>query len=122
MTPSAELSLPCEAAAARTARRWLRQQVDGSDAGEVAELLLTEVVTNAVVHARTGSTVRLTQGGGVLCLEVADGSAVPPRHVHRGGMAEGGRGIDLLDSLSQRWGWRPEAAGKVIWFCVAPAA
>ncbi|MFC3688751.1 ATP-binding protein [Aquipuribacter hungaricus] len=127
MDAGAEIRLPCEASAPRAARRWLRQQLvvdPASSVGDLAELLLTEVVTNVVVHARTASTVRLVEEGDVLCVEVEDGSSSPPRRPRPSGDEdESGRGVELLDALAQRWGWRRRPAGKVVWFCVVePAA
>lgn len=142
--------LPCEATAARVARRWVRHELQGGGdppstvtdtVADTVELLLTEVVTNAVVHAATGSTVRLRLGPEGVYVEVADRSAAPLRPAAEPGepaepgapavpgedlesTAQGGRGLQLLESLAQQWGWRTVAGGKVVWFCVAhePAA
>ena len=87
-----ELRLPVEASAPRSARRWWRQH-DGQlagDAGDVVELLLTEVVTNVVVHARTPSTCRLAVQDDLVCVEVQDGSPSLPRRRRR---RRGGRRV-----------------------------
>ena len=126
MVAGAEIRLPCEATAPRSARRWLRQQLavdPDSSVGDLAELLLTEVVTNVVVHARTPATVRVVEEGDVVCVEVEDGSLTPPRRQEpSGGDDESGRGMEMLDALAQRWGWRRRPAGKVVWFCVCEPA
>lgn len=119
-----ELQLANEATAPRSARRWLRQHLgdDAGDTAEIAELLLTEVVTNVVVHARTPSTVRLELATGRLCLEVRDASPVlPERRKRAGADDESGRGIELLDTLAERWGVRRLPMGKIVWFCLTNA-
>ena len=119
-----ELQLPEGATAPRSARRWLRPHLVGLADGvsDDLELLLTEVVTNAVVHARTASTVRIARADDLLCVEVEDGSPYPPRRRRtRTADDEHGRGVELLDSLATRWGVRRVQHGKVVWFCVGRA-
>ncbi|MFC3689982.1 ATP-binding protein [Aquipuribacter hungaricus] len=122
-----ELQLPCEPTSPRAARRWLRALVEhhDADAGDTLELLLTEVVTNVVVHAGTPSTLRFFDVGPVLCVEVEDGSVQPPYRARPSRASdENGRGVELLNSLSVFWGCRRVPGGKVVWFCVptTPAA
>ncbi|MFG2513257.1 ATP-binding protein [Streptomyces sp. NPDC048584] len=122
------------------ARRWARSRLAGSGLeadGPLAEtliLLVSELVTNAVVHTGCAAVVRLSLPGvgpdaeasgpasgtgtgeeGVVRLEVADrsGRAPVPRCVD--GEATGGRGLALVDGLADRWGWSAEGAGKRIW-------
>jgi anti-sigma regulatory factor (Ser/Thr protein kinase) len=109
------------------ARRWARSRLAGSGIGvdeplaETLILLVSELVTNAVVHTGRPAVLRLslpgTEGGSatVVRLEVADrsGRAPVPRCVD--GDATGGRGLALVDGLADRWGWSPEGVGKSIW-------
>lgn len=81
-----------------------------------AELLATELVTNAVRHSCGPIDVRAYVRDGYLRLEVADAGvdATPvPRTAHPDD--EGGRGMELVDKLSARWGWRTTTHSKVVW-------
>lgn len=108
------------------ARRWARSRLAGSGIGgdeplaETLILLVSELVTNAVVHTGRPAVLRLSLPGAegesaTVRLEVADrsGRAPVPRCVD--GDATGGRGLALVDGLADRWGWSPEGAGKSIW-------
>ncbi|MFI1161494.1 ATP-binding protein [Streptomyces sioyaensis] len=108
------------------ARRWARSRLVGSGIGvdePVAEtliLLISELVTNAVVHTGTSAVLRMCFSGsgavvGTVRVEVADASARPPRQRHADGDDTNGRGLELVDGLADRWGWQQEATGKRIW-------
>lgn len=101
---------------ARHLKAW---DVQGSPA-EVAVLLTSELVTNAIRHG--GAPVRvhaaLSQHGD-LRIEVADddpGQVTPRRP---GPDDDGGRGLVLVDRLADRWGIRRTSSGKRVWFEVA---
>ena len=103
------------------ARRWARGVLAAWDAGELEwELsqLLTEVVTNAVLHAGTPVRIVLEQEvpSGRLRCEVSDDSPVRPRMRRHSTEATTGRGLQLLDSVAAAWGVEPLAAGKTVWF------
>ncbi|MFF7881893.1 ATP-binding protein [Streptomyces sp. NPDC007896] len=109
------------------ARRWARSRLAGSGIGvdeplaETLILLVSELVTNAVVHTGCPAVLRLSLPGvlgesiGTVRLEVADSSARPPVPRHAEGDETNGRGLELVDGLADRWGWNPEGAGKSIW-------
>ncbi|MEU4920830.1 ATP-binding protein [Streptomyces parvus] len=109
------------------ARRWARSRLVGSGIGDdepLAEtliLLISELVTNAVVHTGCPAVLRIFGGGGAsgaagtVRVEVADASDRPPLQRHAAGEDTGGRGLELVDGLADRWGWLPEGAGKQIW-------
>ncbi|MGA5201695.1 MULTISPECIES: ATP-binding protein [Streptomyces] len=107
--------------AVREARAEVRRQLEGwgiaerGEVADVAELLVGELVTNAVVHA--GSRLRLTlfAAHGVLRCEVADTERRVPR-VLAAGTGESGRGMFLVDALAQRWGCHRDGPGKTVWF------
>ncbi|MCT7355137.1 ATP-binding protein [Streptomyces sp. 15-116A] len=109
------------------ARRWARSRLAGSgieadeSLAETLILLVSELVTNAVVHTGCPAVLRLSLPGAAadettaVRLEVADrsGRAPVPRCVD--GDATGGRGLALVDGLADRWGWSAEDTGKRIW-------
>jgi anti-sigma regulatory factor (Ser/Thr protein kinase) len=107
------------------ARRWARSRLIGSgirDDEPLAEtliLLISELVTNAVVHTGCPAVLRMLFGsaGGseTVRVEVADASCRPPQQRHAEGEDTNGRGLELVDGLADRWGWQPEGAGKRIW-------
>lgn len=103
------------------ARRWARGVLAAWDADALEwELsqLLTEVVTNAVLHAQTPVRVVLEHdaASGRLRCEVSDGSPVLPRVRRHSTQATTGRGLRLLDSVATSWGTQRSAAGKTVWF------
>ena len=114
-------AVPTAPGTARQAvRTWFHSRHCGDDATDTAALLVTELVSNAVLHAK-GNSLRLTVDEtttDVLHVAVRDGSQILPRHslqapdVHR----TGGRGLFLVDALSTRWGWEPLRTGKRVWF------
>lgn len=78
------------------------------------ELLLSELITNAIRHGAEPVRVRLLRDR-VLTCEVFDGSSTSPRLRYATTMDEGGRGLFLVAQISRRWGARYTTEGKVIW-------
>ncbi|KJY43769.1 regulatory protein [Streptomyces sp. NRRL B-1568] len=116
------------------ARRWARSRLAGSGIGldeplaETLILLISELVTNAVVHTGCPAVLRMLFPGagaaagvmaagaaGTVRVEVADISARPPSRRCAQGDDTGGRGLELVDGLADRWGWHREGVGKRIW-------
>ncbi len=94
----------------------------GSDLGETARLLVSEAATNAVLHSASGEAggsfeVRCRLARARLRVEIHDAGAPqsPRRRVHQLD-ALTGRGLELVNALSTRWGWSGDAAGRVLWF------
>ena len=117
---------PTAAAAARrfvrdTLQTWLISGATIASHGLVddAVLLTSELVTNAVVHARTPSVMSLRLAGGVLAVTVRDGDPRPMYRPEPGatGAHDGdhGRGLLILDAMADAWGTLPTADGKVVW-------
>jgi anti-sigma regulatory factor (Ser/Thr protein kinase) len=103
------------------ARAWARDLAETWDLGDLdwtLMQLLTELVTNSVLHARTGLVVRLEQEtgtGGVRC-QVTDFSPGRPRRRAHTAEATTGRGLQMLDQLSSSWGVESTPTGKSVWF------
>lgn len=106
------------------ARRWLRDALEFNTEFnvQVACLLLTELVTNAVLHARTPMTVRAIDSGDVLRVEVIDTGGDGVRRPDGAGVAldddESGRGLQIVEMLADRWGLSStrDGAGTTAWF------
>jgi anti-sigma regulatory factor (Ser/Thr protein kinase) len=84
------------------------------DLTETTQLLVSELVTNALRYASGQITVRLVFERTLVC-EVLDDSAALPRLRHAGSEDETGRGLHVVSQLAQRWGTRRTASGKVVW-------
>lgn len=93
-----------------TLRRWGRDDLTTSGA-----LLVTELVTNAILHARTMVRVMLERGADFVRVEVRDGSPIRPALRNHGLDATTGRGLALVSKLADSWGVDVDGAGKVVW-------
>ncbi|MGP3939762.1 SpoIIE family protein phosphatase [Streptomyces sp. 6N106] len=109
--------LPEDPVAAGLARAHVREQLEAwglDDLVMTTELLVSELVANVVRHARGPTRLRLILGRSLIC-EVSDASSTTPRIRRAAETDEGGRGLQLVSALSQRWGTRYTAEGKCIW-------
>lgn len=112
---------------ARAARRFISQALtaadDDDDLVESVTLLVSELVTNAVLHAESGVEVLVRLTDSAARVEVTDASSqtVAPRDAAAD--EDSGRGLALVESLARRWGVRPApGGGKTVWFEVDRAA
>ncbi|MEU3423466.1 SpoIIE family protein phosphatase [Streptomyces murinus] len=105
---------PVRAECAATLEAW-----GLGDVGYTAELILSELITNAVRYGSPPIRVRLLHDRGLIC-EVADGSSTAPHPRRAAATDEGGRGLFLVAQLASRWGTRYTARGKVIWAELSP--
>lgn len=81
-----------------------------------AELLVTELVTNSIIHARTPVRVEVAAGDGQLEFQVSDGSTRQVQLRMPAPDAVTGRGIHLLDQIASDWEVLPRAGGKTVRF------
>ena len=119
------LDLPPTSDSVPRARRFVAQELRDSPSDvETAVLLVSEVVTNAVLHARTSVTLRVEQRPDMVRIEVHDGSPVQLRIHAFSPTAATGRGLRLLDQLAHRWGVDSDSpsGGKVVWFEVGQSS
>ena len=117
-------SLAPHPASVGDARRLVREVLTGAgrdDLVDAAETAVTEVVTNALVHAgtRIGLSTRIDGDG--LRVEVTDGSAQLPTLRNNGALAGTGRGLLLVQRTVDRWGVDSHRTGKTVWFELASA-
>ena len=119
-----ELVLAPTSSAAAAARAFVRQvcgywelALPDNTVVECAVLLANELVTNALVHARTELRLRLELRGDLLHIAVRDGSPRLRRLVTvPDAEAQGGRGLWLVEQLAAGWGVNPHPdGGKVVW-------
>ncbi|MGW6913775.1 SpoIIE family protein phosphatase [Kitasatospora sp. NPDC054939] len=96
--------------AAHTLRRWGLEQLS-----EATELMVSELVTNAVQHANRPVTLSLVRTTRLRC-EVGDDSPLLPRPQRTGPEDERGRGLQIVARCAERWGATRLGAGKVVWF------
>ncbi|MER7480716.1 SpoIIE family protein phosphatase [Streptomyces sp. NPDC126510] len=96
-----------------SAVRWLSDR-GLEETAFAAELILSELITNAVRHGAEPIRVRLLYDRTLIC-EVSDASNTAPRLRRAASTDEGGRGLFLVAQLSQSWGTRYLPEGKVIW-------
>lgn len=120
--PLAVLRLPPSAESAGAARRFLRtllREAGHEPWADAAELALSEVVTNGVLHAHTELVVQVQIGPDEVEVQVADSSpALPQQRRLHDAQATTGRGLELVSALARDYGVRPEPGGKVVWFTV----
>ncbi len=86
------------------------------EANDLAQMLVSELVTNAVLHARTEFTVAVRRIGERVRITVTDGSRSLPQQRRYGSDSTTGRGLRLVASLSADWGVDPDSGGKSVWF------
>ncbi|WP_440100819.1 ATP-binding protein [Streptosporangium sp. H16] len=111
--------LPPIPASVPRARRLIYGQMTGwgiGEQGEIALLLVSELVTNALRHAWGPIRLAVSYQEGMLRCEVDDANPALPYVRDAHGDDEGGRGLYLLDLLSDRWGSERTSLGKVSWF------
>jgi anti-sigma regulatory factor (Ser/Thr protein kinase) len=117
-------TLTPEPASVGEARRWVSDLLARWDLAALVDdlrLVVSELVSNAFLHARTAVDVVLSVGEGVVELAVHDHNARTPRPrvADRGLDAAGGRGLLLVQELSDSWGVSERMDGKDVWFRIA---
>ncbi|MEW2288820.1 SpoIIE family protein phosphatase [Streptomyces sp. NPDC047841] len=113
----ASWGVPADPAAVADVRTRATRQVEAWGFGDLAvttELIVSELVTNAIRYAAPPIRLRLLRDARLTC-EVSDGSSTAPRLRHARSTDEGGRGLFLVAQLAHRWGARYTPDGKIIW-------
>ncbi len=106
-----------------TARHWVGRIATSWQVGPErcadAEVLVGELVTNALTHGTAPVEIRLRHTRDALMIEVSDTAPFLPRRLRPAVDDEHGRGLLLVATLSQRWGVRPRPDGKAVWCVLA---
>jgi anti-sigma regulatory factor (Ser/Thr protein kinase) len=117
---SETMTLPSTPDSVPRARRFVREAVAAAGApaaADDAETLVSELATNAVLHARTDYTIEVLRRDELVRIRVLDRSGVLPRQRRYGPESTTGRGIRLIASIAAHWGVDPDDdAGKAVWF------
>jgi anti-sigma regulatory factor (Ser/Thr protein kinase) len=90
--------------------RWGRP-----DLVDDAMLVVSELATNAVIHCHSSFSVQLLRRGSQVRVEVIDESGRAPAPTTAGQFATSGRGLSLVEAVSQDWGFERIASGKSVW-------
>ncbi|MEU0394963.1 SpoIIE family protein phosphatase [Streptomyces sp. NPDC006208] len=112
-----EWEVPVDPAAVARMRAAVAEKLDEWDLAELAfgtELVLSELITNAIRYGSAPIRVRLIRDRALTC-EVSDGSSTSPHLRYAATTDEGGRGLFLVAQMTERWGTRYTPGGKVIW-------
>ncbi|WP_370085384.1 ATP-binding protein [Streptacidiphilus sp. MAP12-16] len=125
--PSLCCEFPAEPVATQRARRLVREHYGGCGPPDVLgdlELVVTELIANAVAASASGEGVGLSvrPSGPDLLVEVHDRARAVPVRRSAEVLGEDGRGLLLVGQLSQGWGWHPADGGKVVWALVRLAS
>jgi anti-sigma regulatory factor (Ser/Thr protein kinase) len=124
-TGAMRITLPADEKAPGAARRFLREArcpLRDAEVLEDAALLVSELVTNAIRHAAPPITLEVVcQPPDGLQVRVTDGSPLPPANPALTAHAESGRGMALVDVVSDSWGVEPAEPGKAVWFRLTTA-
>ena len=123
---TAALSLAPDPGAPQQARRFVAATLDDdelAEAREIAELLVSELVTNAVVHAASHVDVEVERDDTGVLVRVRDADTGPLVMRAGGGseLDEGGRGFLLVDRLAEAWGTEHRGGRKCVWFRLSTA-
>ncbi|WP_233580540.1 ATP-binding SpoIIE family protein phosphatase [Streptomyces triticirhizae] len=114
--------IPDDPTAVASARDLATSQLAGwgmADAAFTAELVVSELVTNAIRHADGPIQLRLIRERGLIC-EVSDSTSTSPHLRRARAFDESGRGLFIVARLTERWGTRHRPGGKTIWAELAP--
>jgi anti-sigma regulatory factor (Ser/Thr protein kinase) len=119
-TPLAAFRLPGTPYSVRMARFYVRASLSHYDLGDYASDVVTvtsELVSNAITHADAQAIdlelMRVEDTGAVVVV-VTDPSPLPPVKRDPGQDTEHGRGLQIVEALSTRWGWTPQNPGKAV--------
>jgi len=111
------LRLPPDPASASAARRFVTEALKAHDIDvELISLLVSELVSNVILHAHTPLEVTIRTRGAHLRVTVADESPVIPALKQYAADSVTGRGLTMIDLTAENWGIDEMAEGKAVWF------
>lgn len=110
---------------ARQARRVVDEELVALGRPELiddVDIVVTELVVNAVIHARTTIELTIRPAGSGVRVEVSDGSPVIPRWTPAAMSSTSGRGLILVNRMTSAWGVEPHDGGKTVWAVIEQPA
>jgi anti-sigma regulatory factor (Ser/Thr protein kinase) len=116
MTDGFSMLLPVDVRSPKRARDAIQARFGHEPRCGDLLLCISEVVTNAVRHARTAAHLTVARQRNLLVVELSDQSGNLPVKGPPAPQGPSGRGLLILDQLSRRWGTRRTSSGKVVWF------
>jgi PAS domain S-box-containing protein len=122
---SAQMTLRPRPQQVAVARRFTRHTVTAWQHAELADtacLLVSEILTNAVRHARQAIGLHLHHTDREIIAEITDDNAQLPQHTLPAAADQSGRGLTLVEALADTWGTRPASTGKTVWFTLTTHA
>jgi anti-sigma regulatory factor (Ser/Thr protein kinase) len=118
------LLVPSDRSAAARARHFVRDTLEAwgidGETQEDCELLVSELVTNAVMHAHSGALVSMEGDRDLVKISVRDESTAPPTVQECSPSEIAGRGLLLVSRIARRWGVEAWSGGKAVWFELVP--
>jgi len=113
----------CDLRAPRAARHFLLVTLAGWGRADLAgdgALVVTELATNAVLHARSGFTVAVSLRHGAVRVSVRDAARLEPAPRRPTTLATSGRGLRMVEAISHGWGTTVAGEGKAVWAELRP--
>jgi len=111
------LTLPPEPSSAAAARRFVADALQGCAIDiDIVVLLVSELVSNVVLHAGTPLEVEVASRGAHMRISVTDGSSAVPTLKHDPPDSVTGRGLTMIATAAASWGIDLHAGGKSVWF------
>lgn len=113
-----EREFPPEPLSAPAARKFVLSLgwSDDSNINVRLATVVSEIVTNAILHARTPFIVSVSPDPNAIRVEVTDGSASFPARRKYDATNPSGGGLAIVDAMADRWGVASEPTGKTVWF------
>jgi anti-sigma regulatory factor (Ser/Thr protein kinase) len=114
------ITLPSTRYSAWMARYYVRAALQDHDLGDYAAdaaAVTSELVTNAITHTdatAVGLELTCLEGAAAVAIVVTDPCSRPPVKFDPAEDAEHGRGLQVVEALSARWGWSPQGSGKAV--------
>jgi anti-sigma regulatory factor (Ser/Thr protein kinase) len=119
--PDLDTHNPESAAVAREFTSTLLAEWGAPELAFDAQLVISELVTNAIRHAGGVIRIRLIRSDGHLACAVTDSSVALPVLTGHDCFAESGRGLHLVEALCSSWGWiQVNGHGKLVWAVLTP--
>lgn len=97
------------------ARRFAVEGIEDADIASRVATVVSELATNAIRHAKSAFLLEVDSNDGHVRVSVFDPSTDPPRQSIRAKGDPTGRGLMIVEALSDRWGFHPDGDGKVVW-------